>query len=75
MTKDTPRNANSFTPHFNTVTFGKRSIRYFGPLCSKLSREDKTRPNIVSFKINIRNIRDKDLEACRQYAIVSMLSK
>ena len=36
-----------------------QSIRYFGPFWSKLSRDDRTRPNITSFK---RNIRDRDLQ-------------
>ena len=53
------RNADFQIPIFNSITYGKHSIRYFGPfLWSKLNREDRIRTNIDSFRSNIRK---KDL--------------
>jgi len=47
-------------PRFQSVTFGKHSIRYMGPyLWSKLSNEDKNSTTLSSF---IENIRKRNLE-------------
>jgi len=55
------RNGNDFKiPRFQSVTFGKHSIRYMGPyLWSKLSNEDKNSTTLRSF---IKNIRKRNLE-------------
>ena len=54
------QNANFIIPRFNTVKYGKHSIRYYGPyIWSRLDIEDKEKPSLESFK---RNIRNKDLE-------------
>ena len=48
----------SFT-RFNTVSFGKHSLRYLGPiLWSKLDKNDKTCKSLSEFR---NRMRDKDL--------------
>lgn len=55
------RNADFHLPRWNTVKYGKHSIRYFGPhLWSKLSYSDKQHTTIGSFK---KSIRAKDLSS------------
>ena len=42
---------------FNTVTYGKHSFRYFGPLLWKrLNNKVKQSPSLQSFKNAIRNL-------------------
>ena len=55
------RNGDDFKiPRFQSVKFGKHSLRYLGPyLWSKLSSKDKNSKNLNSF---FRNIRKRDLE-------------
>ena len=46
-------------PRFNTVSFGKHSLRYLGPiLWSKLDKNDKTCKSLSDFRNRMRN---KDL--------------
>ena len=50
------RNVNSFIiPKFNTVTFGKKSLRYYGPkLWNLLPTEIKESVSLPTFKIKIK---------------------
>ena len=51
------RNSDFKTPRFNTICYGKHSIRYQGPLLrSKLDRKTRELPSLHSFKANIRKI-------------------
>ena len=51
------RNSDFETPRFNTICYGKHSIRYQGPLLwSKLIRKTRELPSLHSFKANIRKI-------------------
>lgn len=53
------RNSDFDIPTFNTINYGKQSIRYQGPhIWSKLHNKLKGSSNIESFKNN--NIRKKD---------------
>ena len=55
------RNSNDFQiPRFNTITYGRHSIKYMGPyIWSKISKEIKTAPSLNAFK---NQVRDLDLE-------------
>ena len=56
------RNADFIVPRFNTVNFGKHSIKYLGPaLWSKLSMDDRRSDTLQVFKNRIRRI---DLNNC-----------
>ena len=49
------RNPEFSTPRFNTVKFGKHSLRYLGPvLWNKLSKEVRMSKSIIEFKNRIR---------------------
>ena len=51
------RNRDFETPRFNTICYGKHSIRYQGPLIwSKLDRKTRELPSLHSFKANIHKI-------------------
>ena len=53
------RNSDFLLPRFNTVSFGKHSLRYLGPiLWSKLDKNDKTCKSLSDFRNRMRN---KDL--------------
>ena len=53
------RNSDFLLPRFNTVSFGKHSLRYLGPiLWSKLDKNDKTCKSLSEFRNRMRN---KDL--------------
>ena len=55
------RNSDYFIPRFNTVKYGKHSIRYIGPLLwSKLSKKDRALASLSAFKTRIRR---KDLSS------------
>ena len=64
------RGADFHIPRFNTVTFGKHSLRYIGPLLwNRLSTNIKTSPSLQSFKkqICLTNLSSKleyDCENC-----------
>ena len=48
------RNADFIVPRYNTVNFGKHSIRYLGPvLWSKLSMDVKDRTHYKFLKIEL----------------------
>ena len=54
------RNSDFPVPSFQTVTYGKHSIKYMGPyLWSKLDKDLRSKPSLKSFK---RAIRTKDVE-------------
>lgn len=54
------RNADFNIPRYNSTSFGKHSLRYFGPyLWSKLKYETRTLSTLSQFKKNIKNL---DLE-------------
>ena len=58
------RNSDFFLPRFNTVRYGKHSLRYFGPyLWSRLQSMDRNANSLESFKYNIRK---KDLTTLTQ---------
>ena len=49
------RNSDFEIPRFNTVRYGKHSVRYLGPwLWSKLSSDVRNLPNLNSFRNTIR---------------------
>ena len=49
------RNSDFKMPRFNTIKYGKRSIRYYGPfLWSKLTKELRTEDSLHRFKTKIR---------------------
>lgn len=51
------RNGDFNMPRFDTIRYGKHSLRYTGPyIWSKLCSKDKNKPSLSSFKHNIRNI-------------------
>ena len=51
------RNSDFRIPRFNTVKYGKHSIRYFGPLLwSKLSKDLRNLRSLNAFKIEIRKV-------------------
>ena len=51
------RNSDFETPRFNTICYGKHSIRHQGPLLwSKFGRKTRELPSLHSFKANIRKI-------------------
>ena len=64
------RGADFHIPRFNTVTYGKHSLRYIGPLLwNRLSTNIKTSPSLQSFKkqICLTNLSSKleyDCENC-----------
>ena len=64
------RGAEFHIPRFNTVTYGKHSLRYIGPLLwNRLSTNIKTSPSLQSFKkqICLTNLSSKleyDCENC-----------
>ena len=50
------RNSDFLLPRFNTVSFGKHSLRYLGPiLWSKLDKNDKTCKSLSDFRNRMRN--------------------
>ena len=58
------------TPRFNTVVYGKHSLRYIGPVIgSKLSTEMRNKPSLNAFKAAIRKmdvcgLMDNNLNCC-----------
>ena len=51
------QNADFTVAEYNTVKYGKNSVRYYEPyIWSKLDIENKEDPSLESFKGNIRNI-------------------
>ena len=55
------RNSNFFIPRFNTMKYGRHSIRYIGPfLWSTLSKKDRDLATLSAFKTSIRK---KDLSS------------
>ena len=61
------RNADFIIPRFNTVLYGKHSLKYLGPkLWSKLDAKVRSLPNLRSFRKCIRqsNITELLSEAC-----------
>ena len=53
------RNRNFYIPRFESVNYGKHSLRYLGPyIWAKLDKMDKEKPSLQSFKTCIRQ---KDL--------------
>ena len=53
------RNRNFYLPRFESVNYGKHSLRYLGPyIWAKLDKMDKEKPSLQSFKACIRQ---KDL--------------
>ena len=68
------RNRNFSIPTYNTVQYGKHSLRYLGPhIWSKLDKADKERPTLQSFKTFIRrkNIADLIDNNCNSCTICS----
>ena len=71
------RNADFNIPKYNTVKYGKHSLRYYGLsiyICSKPNKQDRENPNLQLFR---RNIRKTDLESllennCRDCVICSI---
>ena len=60
------RQTDFYLPNFNTVTYGKHSLRYLGPkLWSKLSSSERSSTSLYNFKLQIRK-RDFNniLEGC-----------
>ena len=55
------RNSEFFIPRFNTVTYGKHSLRYLGPLI--WSKLDKTLRNAETFESFKKQIRSLDLDS------------
>ena len=50
-------NSDFVVPRFNTVTYGKNSLRYLGPvLWSKLDKVIKNSESLNSFKAKIRKL-------------------
>ena len=53
------RNSDFTLPRFNTIKYGKHSLKYFGPfLWSKLTKEERGMESVSTFK---RRIRKRDL--------------
>ena len=53
------RNSDFLLPRFNTVSFGRHSLRYLGPIIwSKLDKNDKMCKSLSEFRNRMRN---KDL--------------
>ena len=51
------RNSDFVIPRFNTVTYGKHSLRYLGPfLCSKLDQKVRNSESLNTFKAKIRKL-------------------
>ena len=51
------RNADFSQVRFNSVQYGKHSMRYFGPyLWSSLTSSDKAKNNLNEFRNNIRKL-------------------
>ena len=49
------RNADFVLPRFETVTYGKHSLRFLGPqLWSKLSKEERNIATLATFRTMIR---------------------
>ena len=58
-------------PNFNTITYGKHSLRYQGPhIWLKLDNKLKGSSNIESFK---KNVGKKDLTSLCKVAILSFI--
>ena len=60
------RQTDSYLPNFNTVTYGKHSLRYLGPkLWSKLASSERSSASLYNLKVQIRK-RDLSniLEGC-----------
>ena len=61
------RNSDFILPRYNTVKYGRHSIRYLGPLLwSKLASSERNAPTLKDFKrmINCRNISALDNSSC-----------
>ena len=61
------RNSDFILPRYNTVKYGRHSIRYLGPLLwSKLSSSERNAPTLKDFKrmINCRDISALDNSSC-----------
>ena len=59
LSSNNPRNSDFFIPSFNTVKYGRHSIRYLGPLLwSNLSNKDRA---LASLLASITSIRKRDL--------------
>ena len=49
------RQTDFYLPSFNTVTYGKHSLRYLGPkLWSKLTSSERSSASLYNFKLQIR---------------------
>ena len=69
------RNSDFTLPCFNTIKYGKHSLKYFGPfLWSKLTKEEPGMESVSTFK---RRIRKRDLThliedgGCKNYLCIS----
>ena len=61
------RNSDFSLPRYNTVKYGRHSIRYLGPLLwSKLSSSERNAPTLKDFKqmINCRDVSALDNSSC-----------
>ena len=64
------RNADFNIPRYDTLKYGKHTLRYLGPvLWSKLNRDIKSKTTLKSFKkcirkIDIANILDNNVNCC-----------
>ena len=68
------RNSDFYTPRFNTVTYGKHSIRYLGPyMWGKINQELRNKPTLQSFKKSVRRINVSNLldNTCNCIACIS----
>ena len=64
------RNSDFILPRYNTVKYGRHSIRYLGPmLWSKLSNSERRAPTLKDCKrmINCRDISALDNSSCASY--------
>jgi len=61
------RNSDFILPRYNSVKYGRHSIRYLGPLLwSKLASSERNAPTLKDFKrmINCRDISPLDNSSC-----------
>ena len=68
------RGADFHIPRFNTVTYGKHSLRYIGPvLWNRLSTNLKNLPSLQSFKrqITLINLSQKIEQECKSCVLCS----
>ena len=69
-----PRGADFHIPRFNTVSYGKHSLKYIGPmLWNRLSTNLKNLPSLQSFKKQIRliNLSSKIGHECENCVLCS----